>query len=244
MIQNQQTIRFLPCGDTAFSMEFGTEIDRVINAKVIALYKRARHQMIEGIAEMIPTFRSLMVCFDPEKASPENLQEQLLGLLDDIECDDEPGRRWTLPVCYDEEFGPDIADVAVETGLSPDEVRNLHAQQSYFVYMIGFLPGYGYMGDVPEAIHVPRRASPRIRVPRGSVAIAKDMTAVYSLESPGGWHLIGRTPVRLFDPAASSPVLLAPGDIVGFEPISPQDYASIERDVQSGITVIQPERSA
>jgi KipI family sensor histidine kinase inhibitor len=241
MISDHPTIRFLPCGDTAFSMEFGAKIDRAINAKVVALYKKAQHKTVDGIVELIPTFRSLLVCFDPEKAHPEELQHKLLAMLEDAGHDSEPGRRWTLPVCYEQDFGPDLADVAQETGLSADEVRNLHAQHSYFVYMIGFLPGYGYMGDLPEAIRVPRRTSPRTRVPRGSVAIARDMTAVYSLESPGGWHLIGRTPIKLFDPDAASPVLLAPGDIVSFESICSGDYAAIERDVLAGNSVIQPE---
>ncbi len=225
-------------------MEFGTEIDHAVNAKIIALYKKAKRQSLNGITEMIPTFRSLMVLFDPEQVDHIELQQGLLSLLDTIEYGNESGRRWTLPVCYDTEFGPDMTDVAEQSGLSTDEVRNLHAQQSYFVYMIGFLPGYGYMGDLPEPIRLPRRATPRTRVPRGSVAIAKDMTAVYPLESPGGWHLIGRTPIPMFNPSADEPVLLAPGDQVSFEAISSRDYSALERDVAAGVHVVKAESSA
>ena len=225
-------------------MEFGAEIDHAVNAKIIALYKKAKHHSLNGITEMIPTFRSLMVLFDPEQVDRVELQQSLLSILDTIEYGKESGRHWTLPVCYDAEFGPDMADVAEQSGLSTDEVRNLHAQQSYFVYMIGFLPGYGYMGDLPEPIRLPRRTTPRTRVPRGSVAIAKDMTAVYPLESPGGWHLIGRTPIRMFNPSADEPVLLAPGDQVSFKAISSKEYSALEREVAAGVHALKAESSA
>lgn len=241
MTQDRQSIRFLPCGDTSFSMEFGTQMDRRINARVIGLYKKVQHDSPAGVREMIPTFRSLLVIFDPAEIRPEDLQEQLLSMLEDVETDHAPGRRWALPVCYEGEFAPDLDDVAKDTGLSADEVRDLHTGRDYFVYMIGFLPGFGYMGDLAEAIQLPRRTNPRTHVPLGSVAIAKDMTAVYSLESPGGWHLLGRTPVPLFNPAWEKPVLLAPGDSVGFEPVSASDYAAIERDIAAGTFDIQPE---
>ncbi len=237
-------IRFLPCGDTAFSMEFGAEMNRAINAKVINLYKKVRAAAPEGVTEMIPTFRALLVMFDPEKTRPEALQEELLTMLDGISDEQEPGRRWRLPVLYGGEHGPDLEDVARQTGLSPDEVRNLHASEDYFVYMIGFLPGFGYMGDIPDKLRLPRRTNPRTHVPQGSVAIAKDMTAVYSLESPGGWHLLGRTPVPLFNPAWEQPVLLAPGDTVAFAAVSEQEYARIEEDIAAGTHEIQPEQPA
>ncbi len=222
-------------------MEFGTELDRAINAKVIALYKEARYQSIEGVTEMIPTFRSLLVQFDPRLTSPGDLEDKFLALLSGLDVEHTPGRRWVLPVCYEGEFGPDLDDVAKQTGLTPREVWQTHSSETYFIYMIGFLPGYGYMGDVPEAIRVPRRKEPRTRVPRGSVAIATDMTAIYSLESPGGWNLIGRTPVPLFNPTAQEPVLLAPGDHVVFDPVSRQAFAAIERDVAAGAHVLEAE---
>lgn len=244
MTLDHNSIRFLPCGDTAFSMEFGKEIDRAVTARVIALYKKVGEEAVEGVLEMIPAFRSLLVLFDPERIHPQDLQDRLLRLLDETEFDHLTGRRWRLPVCYGGECGPDLAEVARDTGLSEDEVWQLHAGQSYFVYMIGFLPGYPYMGDIVEPIRVPRRPNPRIRVPRGSVAIAQAMTAIYSLESPGGWQLIGRTPVPLFDPKAERAVLLSPGDTVTFEPISARDFVAIEREFAAGMRVIEAEDAA
>ncbi len=244
MTLDHNSIRFLPCGDTAFSMEFGKEIDRAVTARVIALYKKVGEEAVEGVLEMIPAFRSLLVLFDPERIHPQDLQDRLMRLLDETECDHLTGRRWRLPVSYGGECGPDLAEVARDTGLSEDEVWQLHAGQNYFVYMIGFLPGYPYMGDIVEPIRVPRRPNPRIRVPRGSVAIAQAMTAIYSLESPGGWQLIGRTPVPLFDPKAERAVLLSPGDTVTFEPISARDFVAIEREFAAGTRVIEAEDAA
>ncbi len=225
-------------------MEFGKDIDQGITAQVIALYKYVREQDVHGVREMIPTFRSLLVLFDPDRVHPQDLQDRLLRLLDETGHDELSGRRWTLPVCYGGEFGPDLAEVARETGFSEDEVSRLHCGQSYLVYMIGFLPGYPYMGDVAEPIRVPRRPNPRIRVPRGSVAIAQAMTAIYSLESPGGWHLIGRTPVPLFDANAERPVLLSPGDVVAFEPVSARDFGVLEADFATGKRIIPAESAA
>jgi KipI family sensor histidine kinase inhibitor len=244
MVKRDQPVRFLPCGDAAFSMELGNEIDRQVNAKVIALYKTAQRLEHTGIIAMIPTFRALFVQFDPERVQPGDLQERLMSMLDDLDYEDAPGRRWTLPACYGDEFGPDLADIARQTGMSADEVRETHAGVHYFVYMIGFLPGYAYMGDVPEAIRVPRRENPRTRLPRGSVAVAGQVTSIYPLESPGGWSLIARTPVPMFDPAADMPVLLAPGDMVAFEPISPGEFAAIERDIASGDYTVQMESAS
>lgn len=219
-------------------MEFGASVDRATNAKVIALYRRVHARAIPGVIEMIPTFRSLLVSFDPDLVNPASLQEKLLECLDEGGGEVSGGRSWTLPACYEGEFAPDLADVAKEAGLSEAEVVKLHAGRPYFVYMIGFLPGFGYMGDVAEPIRLPRRTHPRTRVPRGSVAIAGEMTAVYSLESPGGWHLLGHTPVPLFDPEADRPVLLAPGDTVTFEPVGLRDHQLIADDIANGRRIL------
>jgi KipI family sensor histidine kinase inhibitor len=140
---------------------------------------------------------------------------------------DSKRRLWRVPVCYESDFAPDLESVARQTKLAPEEVVALHSGTRYHVYMIGFVPGFPYMGDLAEALVLPRRADPRIRVPPGSVAIATAMTAIYPLESPGGWHLIGTTPIRIFDTAASPPALFAPGDAVEFEPVDSATFARI-----------------
>ncbi|TMJ63293.1 MAG: 5-oxoprolinase subunit PxpB, partial [Alphaproteobacteria bacterium] len=140
---------------------------------------------------------------------------------------------WHVPVCYEGEFAPDLAQVARLTGLMPNDVVALHSGTRFHVYMLGFLPGFPYMGDLPPQLALPRRADPRLRVPAGSISIATSLTAIYPYESPGGWHLIGATPIRMFDPERPKPALFAPGDAVSFQPIDPTAFASIRRAVET-----------
>jgi KipI family sensor histidine kinase inhibitor len=227
-------VRFLSAGDRALVVDFGDHIDRALSEEVLRLAASLRADELPGVVEMTPTFRSLMVHYDPLVTSRTVLEGAIASLLDR-----EPGPRaaatlWRVPVCYEDEFAPDLAEVARLTGLMPDDVVTLHSMVRYHVYMLGFLPGFPYMGDLPAALALPRRADPRVRVPAGSVSIATSLTAIYPYESPGGWHLIGTTPVRLFDIERTSPALLAPGDAVLFEPIDARAFASIKVAVGSG----------
>src|SRR5207237_4067747 len=140
-------------------------------------------------------------------------------------------RLWRVPVCYEGEFAPGLAEVARLTGLTPNDVVALHSGTGFHVYMLGSLPGFPYMGDLPPQLALPRRADPRLRVPAGSISIATSLTAIYPYESPGGWHLIGATPIRMFDPERPSPALFAAGDAVRFQPIDAAVFASIRRAV-------------
>src|SRR6516165_2530512 len=227
-------VRFLSAGDRALVVDFGDHIDRALSEEVLRLAASLRADELLGIVETVPTFRSLMVHYDPLVTRGTELEGAIASLLDRA-----PGPRgaatlWRVPVCYEDEFAPDLAEVARLTGLMPDEVVTLHSSVRYHVYMLGFLPGFPYMGDLPAALALPRRADPRVRVPAGSVSIATSLTAIYPYESPGGWHLIGTTPVRLFDIERASPALLAPGDAVRFEPIGARDFAAIKAVVTSG----------
>jgi KipI family sensor histidine kinase inhibitor len=174
--------------------------------------------------------------------SAARLEADITGLLHTPAGLEHKARRWRVPVCYEGEHAPDLAYVAKETGLAAKEVVALHAGRPYHVYMIGFLPGLPYMGDLPERLVLPRRVDPRVRLPPGSVAIAMTMTIVYPLESPGGWHLIGATPVRLFDWRWPAPALLAPGDAVEFEPIGKGAFAKLARAVGHGDYEVPHER--
>src|SRR5437016_4638386 len=211
--------RFLACGDTAVSVEFGERVDRRISGLVLALDRRLTRAKLPGIVEAVPTFRALMVHYDPLMITLAQVTAALDRLLVDLEPIEAGGRLWTLPVCYEGELAPDLAEVAARTALAPEAVIACHSAVTYRVYMLGFLPGYPYMGELPRELYLPRRENPRIKVPMGSVSIAVDQTSIYSFESPGGWHLIGRTPVRLFDPRREAWALLEPGDEVQFEPI-------------------------
>jgi len=227
-------VRFLSAGDRALVVEFGDRIDRALSNEVLRLDASVRSSRLSGLVETVPTFRSLMVHYDPVATTFADLERAITSLLD---C--QPGPRaaatlWRVPVCYENSFAPDLGEVANRTGLAPSEVVARHSSTSYHVYMLGFLPGFPYLGDLPRELELPRRADPRLRVPAGSVSIATTLTAIYPYESPGGWHLIGATPVRLFDPARSRPALLKPGDEVQFQPIDPANFASIRKAVDSG----------
>jgi len=229
-----ESVRFLPCGDTALAVEFGKEIDRSVSETVLALDGALARRQIDGIIETVPTFRSLMIHYEPLTLAPETLTDLVLALIAGPSADRQSRRRWRIPACYDRAYAPDLNEVAGLTGLSADEVIELHSATEFHVYMIGFLPGYPYMGDLPRQLRLPRRKEPRLRLPPGSIAIATALTAIYPVESPGGWHLIGRSPIRLFDAEWESPSLLVPGDKVRFLPISPSRFEELAREMDAG----------
>ena len=218
--------KFLPAGDAALVVEFGDTIDRDVSARVLALASRVR-SLDAGITEAVPTFRSLLVQYDPLHTSAATLENAIRATLDDAVPAPIAQRTWLLPACYEPALAPDIEDVVRRTNRSAGEVVRLHSETTFHVYLVGFAPGFAYMGDLPEALALPRRTDPRVRVPAGSVAIAQRLTGVYPHESPGGWHLIAACPVRFFDPAAPAPSLLAPGDAVRFEPVGRAEYDRI-----------------
>ena len=226
--------RFLPVGDTAFAVEFGDRIDPAINARVHRTAALLADASPEGLVETVPSFRSLLVHYDPLRTCAPTLQ----ALIGALELDDDagagPARIWRIPVLYGGPSGPDLAEAAAATGLAEAEVAALHAGKLYRVYVQGFLPGFAYLGDLPAPLDLPRRASPRVRVPAGSVAIAQRMTGIYPVESPGGWHLIGHTPLRFFDAGKAPPTLFAPGDGVRFVPVEADAHAVIAEAVAQG----------
>jgi inhibitor of KinA len=220
-------VKFLASADSAVVVEFGDRIDRAVSDQVLGLAARMRASEITGVIEVVPTFRSLMVHYDPLRTSAKQLIDAIETMLASRTVLERKRRLWRVPVCYERDFAPDLESVARETKLAPADVVSLHNGTRYHVYMIGFVPGYPYMGDLVEALVLPRRADPRMRVPPGSVSIATTMTAIYPVESPGGWHLIGTTPIRIFDPQAAQPALFAPGDAVEFEAIDRGSFAKI-----------------
>lgn len=236
------TVRLLDAGDGAVTVEFGARIAPELVAQVGAFDRALQAAMacgeLPGVIECMPTFRSVTVLYDPLLTGRAELDPKLLAVLALLQqagqAQPAPARRWRLPVCYGGEFGADLADVAAAAGLDADAVVQLHAHTGFGVYMLGFMPGFPFMGDLPPALNVPRRREPRLRVPAGSVAITGSLSAIYPWVSPGGWQLIGRCPVPLFDAAAASPALLAPGDKVRFEAVSPQRFAALEAAVRAG----------
>jgi inhibitor of KinA len=219
--------KVLPAGDTALAVEFGDGIDRRLSAWVLALARRLNEKQVNGVIETVPTFRSLMVCYDPLVLPAVSLLAHIDEMMQGLEMSEQPGRSWSLPVCYDTRVAPDLDDVAARTGLSPGQVIERHSGIAYHVYMLGFLPGQAYMGDVPAELALQRRESPRLKIPPGSLAIATTMTCIFPLETPCGWHLIGRSPVALWENQPRPRALLAPGDKVTFMPVSLREYEDL-----------------
>lgn len=224
--------RALPAGDAAVLLEFGTTIDPETNAAVHRVFRTLAADPPAGVTGLIPAYATLLVEFDPTVTTRAQVLADLAGRR--YTGGVEAGRRVVLPVLYGGEGGPDLEEVARAAGISPDEVVRLHAGQDYRVYAVGFSPGFPFLGIVPEAIQLPRRASPRTRVPKGSVAIAGRQTGVYPADSPGGWHLIGRTPVPLFELGRTPPVPYQVGDRVRFRPVDAATYAELAERWRSG----------
>jgi KipI family sensor histidine kinase inhibitor len=215
-------------GDRAVLVEYGDAIDPAVNEKVRAMATLLKKGLPEGVEAVIPAYRNLSLIYDPLVTSPEKLLSLLQGLearLHEIEI---PAPRVVeIPVLYGGEFGPDIGIVAQHNGLTVEEVIAIHAATDYPIYMIGFTPGFCYLGGLDKRIHTPRRKTPRTQLPGGSVGIAEAQTGMYPVDSPGGWQIIGRTPLRLFAPEREAPFLYEAGDGIRFVPIAAKDYERI-----------------
>ena len=233
--------RLLALGDSAWTVEFGHTIDPAVNARVMGLADhleqgRATDARMAGVTDVVPTFRSLTVHFDPWTTDAGALGQRLLELASGIDGVTAQGRRWQLPVCFDEDFAPDLARVCELRQLTRAGVIDQLLGATFRVYMLGFQPGFPYMGGLPPGLVTPRLPSPRQKVPAQSVAIALDMCSVYPWESPGGWNLVGRTPVVLFDPAQTEqPAMLDAGDEVSWTAIDRGTHDRLARDIAQGL---------
>jgi inhibitor of KinA len=222
--------RFFPMGDQALIVEFGDRIDPALSAHIAAVAQRLRDSRLVGVLDIVPAYTTLALHYDPAAigagTSPYEALAETIGswLETKYTGDAVAGRVIEIPVCYGGVFGEDLQTLAQCRGLSADEVIALHSGATYHVHMLGFVPGFAYLGGLDARLATPRRDTPRPRVPAGSVAIAGEQTAVYPLDTPGGWQIIGRTPLRLFVPGVSPPCLLNAGDTVRFMPISTQEF--------------------
>lgn len=227
--------RFLLTGDTSVTVEFGNEISTEINAAIRAFNIALENSGIEGIVETVPTYRSLTVHYKPEVLLHDELVkklEELLQKLDEIEIP--PATVVEIPVLYGGEEGPDLGFVAEHNHKTPQEVIDIHTGTEYLIYMLGFTPGFTYLGGMSDEIATPRLTSPRVKIPGGSVGIAGAQTGIYPIDSPGGWQLIGKTPVKPYDPARETPILLSAGQYVKFRAIDRAEYDAIAKQVEAG----------
>ena len=228
-------MRFLPAGDLAVSVELGGEISVEINTRVRALEYLIEQKALPGVVETVPSYSALLVYYDPAVVGYDTLCAQLAMLAEQATTTTmPPAREVELPCCYSGELGPDLDAAAARLELPVDALVRLHAGADYLVYFIGFTPGLPYMTGAPPQLTIPRLDTPRVKVPAGSVAIGGIQCCVYPVDSPGGFWLLGRTPVRLYDPDAVEPILLKPGDRVRFRPIARGEFDDIAARVAAG----------
>ncbi len=217
----------MPAGDAAWLVEWAARIDPAVSGRAVAFADAARH-LDPAVRDVVVGYCSVTVYFDPLRLDGDDLESQLRHLASTIpDAGETDGAEIDVDVCYGGEFGPDLTEVAAHVGISEADVIAIHAERRYRVYVVGFIPGFPYMASVDEKLALPRRATPRMRVPAGSVAIAAGQTGIYPRETPGGWHLIGRTHVKPYDRSRGNPFLFKPGDRVRFHPIDRAQFEGL-----------------
>lgn len=225
-------VRVEPLGDCALQVTLGDAPDEAARLRVAAATRRLESAGLPGVVECVPGFTTVTLHLDPDRVStwPADLAERIASLLERIDAADAGVDRLVeIPVCYGGELGPDLDHLAASHGLTADAVVRIHSGAEYRVHLLGFIPGFPYLSGLDPRLHTPRRAVPRTSVPAGSVAIGGGQAGIYPLDSPGGWHLIGRTPLRLFDPRRPDPALLRPGDRIRFVAVDAAEYRRLER---------------
>ena len=231
--------RILPSGDTALSVEFGSTIDTDITRRVLSLDRAVAREKIAGIVETVPTYRSLLVHYDPLVIGFDAMSNKLLDLARMPVEAANAVRRWRIPVVYGGSFGIDLDDVARAHQITTDEVIARHTKNDYLVAMIGFTPGFAYLSGLDPSIATPRRESPRTETPAGTISIGGAQACVQCLAAPSGWHLLGRTPVRTFHPKREPVFLLEPGDQINFHAIVASEFEALDRAAERGEPVAE-----
>lgn len=230
-----QRVRCLPAGDNAVIIELGNEISPRINLIVRKVARAIDEERIPGVTETVPAYRSVMVIYDPLVLGYEALVSRLKSIEKTASRTAVSAPMITeIPTLYGGEYGYDIRFVADYNDLTVEEVIEIHSGTDYLIYMLGFTPGFPYLGGMSEKLETPRLEVPRQSVMAGSVGIAGKQTGIYSIDSPGGWRIIGRTPVRLFNPTEEEPILLRPGDYLKFVPVNRNEFTAIDTDIREG----------
>ena len=235
----------LHCGEQAVTIQLSDEIDEAANRRVIALADSLEQAPISGVVECVPTYRSLLVRYDPARVRGAMLERDLLARYDALdEVQDGQGRLWRLPILYGGTIGQDFEELAREKGLSAEELIALHSGAEYRVYMIGFAPGFAYLGGLPKILHTPRLPRPRQNIPAGAIGIGGQQGNINSLAGPSGWRFLAWTPIRIFDPRRADPFLLHAGDRVRFFAVDRTEAESIDEASARGEAVVEPEDAA
>lgn len=225
-----EKLRMKPVGDQAVLAELGDKIEEKVNGRIIRLQKRIESMSGGTIRETVPAFTSLLVYYDPLLTDAETVMETIERLAqENDQVDGRSGKLVEIPVCYGGIYGEDLSFVAEHAGISEEEVIRIHSGRDYLIYMLGFLPGFPYLGGMDPRIATPRLQNPRTKIPAGSVGIGGEQTGIYPMESPGGWQLIGRTPLKLFNPEQGGETLYQAGDRIRFVPIGPEEFEKIQK---------------
>ncbi|MHC1704809.1 MAG: 5-oxoprolinase subunit PxpB [Tenuifilaceae bacterium] len=240
MEKDKEIFRYIPSGDSAFIIKAGNEISIDINRTIRKLLIRIEQEKMEGIIDFIPSYNELMVCYNPTIIGYRKLLDTLRSIDKEIESIELPESSIIhVPVFYGGDFGPDLHEVADFNSISEDEVIRIHTLTKYLVYMLGFTPGFCYLGGMDERIATPRKQSPRIKIPAGAVGIADKQTGIYPIESPGGWQIIGQTPLKLFDPNRKPEFLIQSGDYIQFKSVSINEFNNITSKVTEGTYIVE-----
>lgn len=234
--------KILPSGDCAVTVEFSNSISEDVNRRIRTFYENIKHAEIKGITDIIPAFCSVLVSYDPQFITYKSLCAQLQQNLNiSNDTDTKQKKIVTIPVCYEGEYGPDLKFVADHAGLSMEEVIKIHTSRDYLIYMLGFQPGFPYLGGLDERIFTPRLSTPRTLIRAGSVGIGGEQTGLYPLASPGGWQIIGTTPVKAYNPQKTPSIPYEAGDYIRFCPITKEQFLEIEKREEQGIYEFQIE---